>query len=114
MSDYEQHSGKLRKVPSDSGESLFELVQRIYKEEGLKWDDKYTEKTTYFDEIYEKYFIIDKELYKVIEHIEEDECDSFMRMHHESNGDIVFSTRFYNGGTCLSEMIEDGVRKLNK
>ena len=28
------------------------------------------------------------------------------------NGVINYEVKFYNGGTCMSEMIEEGVKKL--
>jgi hypothetical protein len=30
------------------------------------------------------------------------------------DGTITFIQQFYNGGTCLSEVIEEGIRKIKK
>lgn len=112
MSDNQMYIGKLKAVPSLEGESLFELIKRVHDEEGFEFDPEYTDKTTYFDAFDEKYFVVAKVLYKVIELDEMEPEDAFIEMNKNDDGSISFITRYYNGGTCLSEMVEEGLKDL--
>lgn len=42
----------------------------------------------------------------------QDESDGFMNMTANEDGTFDFHTRFYNGGTYLAEMLEDGLNEL--
>lgn len=42
----------------------------------------------------------------------QDESDGFMNMTANKDGTFDFHTRFYNGGTYLAEMLEDGLNEL--
>lgn len=42
----------------------------------------------------------------------EDEYDSFMEITKNADGSYDFLTRFYNGGTHLGEMLDDGFEGL--
>jgi hypothetical protein len=49
-----------------------------------------------------------------MEHKELDGEDDINNLTENEDGTISFVTRFYNGGTCLTEMLEDGLKELNK
>lgn len=52
-------------------------------------------------------------LIKFIEHAETDETDFFSQMLKTDNdGEYSFVSLFYNGGTCLSEMLEYELEKI--
>lgn len=103
MSDYENHTGKLRLVVPNEGESTSDLRKRIYNE-------KYLENPNYDDDdYYEDYIEVKGNIYKVIEHYESyDDLDGCI-LNKNQDGTISFITRFYNGGTCFSEMIEEAL-----
>lgn len=113
MSQKEMHKGKIRKVELH-GKTVEEFCKEHLNKNGVLELSAYSE--TWIDEFrereYEKYFFINKtgEVYELIEHEEiGEDLDVFER---EANGDISFVTSFYNGGTCLSERIDDSVSKM--
>ena len=114
MSYTETHVGKLRKV------DLGELTKEQWFESKCKEHD-ITEISSYNDtwedefwgKFYRKYFIYNDEIWEAFDHTKSD--DEYMAvMIPQPDGTIIFAMQFYNGGTCLSEMIEDGLKKLNK
>lgn len=111
MSDYEQHSGKIRQILPLEGESFEQLLFREVKE--ITGED-YTDIYYVEDTLYHEGYLVSKDsLWKVEENVREDECDSYCRLTPNPDGSFSFHTRFYNGGTCLIEMIEDELKKLN-
>lgn len=113
MSYTETHVGKLRKI--DTGTNLEQWYESKCKESGINeiksyndtWEDEFRDKFS------EKYFITNDEIWEVFDHTESN--DEFMyTMIPQPDGTIVFAMLFDNGGTCLSEMIEEGLSKLNK
>ena len=51
-------------------------------------------------------------VYKLVEHTEiEDDIFKFWK---NADGSISFVAEFYNGGTCLSEIIEKGIREVKR
>lgn len=63
------------------------------------------------DEESRYYFHKDSEtLFEVV--ILDDDYDSFMDLKKNSDGSYDFTTRFYNGGTHLGEMLDDGFEEL--
>lgn len=115
MSHTETHFGKLRKVEFAEGKTLEDWCKAKCEELG------YTEMATYHStweeqlrsEAYEKYFFADGEIWEAFDHIEADEDDIDV-MIKNPDGTITFVYQFYNGGTCLSECIEDGLKRLKK
>lgn len=65
----------------------------------------------------DEYVLLENELYQISDTIENDDGEThFCYFYKEKNGDIRFITQFYNGGTCLSEMLEhyiDNLKKIN-
>lgn len=58
----------------------------------------------------DKFYIVKGNIYETIEDKEVDDDMSFLK----DNGDGTYDyfIEFYNGGTCLSECIEDELEKL--
>lgn len=119
MSDYESHSGKLRKVLPNEGETFEQLCKRLWNEEAINGDE-YTEEDYeeggLFSDFSEKFISDDdKAVWEIFDHEElgEDE-DAFCKIHENKDGTYSFHSRFYNGGTCLSEMIEDSIGEIKE
>lgn len=116
MSYIEYHSGKLEIIPMKLDDSLEGQCKRIALKEVPNLDikyilDNYDSFESFFrDNFYEEYLILNERIYKIIEHSKSDE-DMF-DVWENSDGTISFSGSFYNGGTFLNEMIEDGLRAL--
>jgi len=111
MSDYESYTGKIKKVIPIMGETFEERCERLYHTKGGKRE--YYEGIL-FDDFYDDFIKVGEELYEVIEKIEIDPYDYYCNLVEHEDGTISFSTRYYNGGTCLSEMVEDELNKLNQ
>lgn len=119
MSYTEKHLGRLRKVDLQ-GKSVEEWCEEQCKLLGIK-KNGYTLKYTWTELLKEyqygreatgSYHIIDDNIYQLIHHRElTEDFDVFW---FEPDGDIQFAVEFYNGGTCLEEVMEDGVKMLEK
>lgn len=115
MSDYESHSGKLRIVEAKENENFEQLCKRLWIEES-KNDDEFSEEfieSSLFDDFYKKYVDVNGNVWEIVEHIElGEEEDMFCKLHDNKDGTFSFHTRFYNGGTCMSEMVTEALEKL--
>ena len=116
MSQTETHFGKLRKVIIPENQTIEEWCKAKCLEMNI------TELPSYYDDWREvikdqysqKYFFIEDEIWEAFEHVECDEGDDINVMNLNKDGTITFVMQFYNGGTCLGEMIEEGLNKINK
>lgn len=109
MSDYESHKGKIRKVLPQGIETFEEMCKRLWVENGKKEEDYY--ERVLFDEFYDKYLKIKGICWEVFEHEDRgDADDQFCQLHDNGDGTFSFHTRFYNGGTGLSEMLADELK----
>jgi hypothetical protein len=119
MSRTEFHTGRL--YPITIKVSLEDTCRTIAKrfdiELGEDWQEDFKDK---FDEYSnkkghasEEYFIHDENLYRVMDHVESEDSDYFMRLNKDEDGSISFIGQFYNGGTCFSEMLEEALDDLN-
>lgn len=115
MSYTETHFGKLRKV------KYVDTVEEWFKQKCLekgitelpKHTDTWREAFLDLDKNYKKYFVAENDICEAIDHIEAEESDIDVMIPNE-DGTITFIQQFYNGGTCLSECIEDGIKRLKK
>lgn len=118
MSRTEKHFGKLKKV-----ENVL-INEDWYKEQCVKagyndlnkyifdtWEELFKGCCLFSDDT--KYLFINNELYLLIEH-EEDEYADIIKTWKNEDGTISFVAEFYNGGTCLVEVLNDSIKKLNK
>jgi len=114
MSQQEYHTGKLRHISSDSVK-IEELSEKLCKENGIEeipsYYNNWTE--TLGNELNNEYLILKRRLYKLEEHIEMDDAEEIQMWKNEDDT-ISFSANFYNGGGCLSEVLEDGLDILYK
>lgn len=111
MSDYESHSGKIRILEPNKNETFEDQCKRLWVENG-KLIESY-DKGELFNEFYEKYLRINGKIWEVFDHKSlGDDDDSFCRIHDNKDGTFSFHTRFYNGGTGMSEMIADELKDM--
>lgn len=114
MSQTETHFGKLRKVEILENQTFEDWCQAKCMEKGIKKISNYNKNwiEEFKDLFNEKYFIVDGEIWHAFEHIEsEGDVDVMIP---NSDGTITFVQQFDNGGTCLSEIVEDSIKKLKK
>lgn len=109
MSNTEYHKGKLKKCFDEemSFEDGINILKKQYplKEYDFNIEDKYIDSDILH--------YINNTWYKVTDHkcFEPDYIDEF---EINSDGEIEFMVGFYNGGTCLSEMLEQGMDRVIK
>ena len=120
----EKHIGQLVEVDFDRNgttpEDFYKMLCEYHNYNSLtvtKYRDPYTYKSweeMYWEELWDKdnLYRADGKVYKLVEHIKiEDDIFKFWK---NDDGSISFVAEFYNGGTCLSEIIEEGVRKVKR
>lgn len=112
MSDYQSNSGKIKLVEPKEGESFEQQCQRLWFENGMKEED-YSEGEL-FEEFHKKYIEVKDTVWEILEEKNEEEEDMFCTLHKNVDGTYSFYTRFYNGGTCMSEMIQDAIKQKMK
>lgn len=118
MSNMESHIGKLRKVQIPENYSIEDWCREKCEDHGVpsmlpELYDSWQETLKYHLDFYETYFFIDSEVWEAFEHTELSDDDMFI-MEPNADGTISFTMRFYNGGTCLSECIEEGLERIKK
>jgi len=109
MSDYETHRGKMIKVDNPDNHDLKTQCAAILKKLGDEVDDDPVDYL--LNHYWGKYIHVDDDLYRILEDEELDFGDSFAHLTYNEDGTISFTSTFYNGGTCLSEMLEEALRK---
>lgn len=114
MSHTETHIGKLRKVPLKENQTIEQWCEEKCKELNINFNYGSWEKTLLYNFSDDKYFIIDDTIWEVFDHTEVENNDDIDIMTLNEDGTLSFVMQFYNGGTCLSECIEDGIKRIEK
>ncbi len=120
MSENELHIGKLRVFTKIQGESDIDTLKRVMKqfdkefnqEEFEYWDNDIN---TYLGEenLFEDIFYVGGKFYINEEHKKFD--DLYVdNIEKNSDGSYSYMMGFYNGGTCLTEMLQEGLERVNK
>lgn len=106
MSEMEYHSGKIRPLDLEGVYTPKEFIYQFTVVKGYDVDpDDFEEALEVFQEFSDKY-IYSRKLDKIFkiedtEHPDED-------IYHTRQGDVVhYGGSFYNGGTCISEILEE-------
>ncbi len=111
MSETVGYKGRLVPVEVNGYEDIEETCKRIYEENGI---EKSEYSTTYVEDIREnsdEYIVIDDILYQK-EDVEKFDPSYYNSIVENDDGSIDFISIFYNGGTYLNEMLEDGVSSI--
>lgn len=110
MSDYERHKGTLRPI-----EMTEEIAAKTLQEKGIQILADCYDNTVdqLMDECYDDYIKIGNQVFKLENH-KNLGCDlDFSEVHKNEDGSYDFHALFYNGGTCLSEMLKFAMDELN-
>jgi hypothetical protein len=62
----------------------------------------------------ETYFFVEDEIWEAFDHVKLDGDDDIYQITQNEDGTLSFIMRFYNGGTCLTECIEEEIIELKK
>lgn len=122
MSEVELHQGTLIKV-NRKGLSVEEWVRRwVVNYLMTNQDNYYSEHindsdfnflSAFYDLAWNTgYIVTDKEIYRVIDHLLNSDfiCD----IQENTDGTYTYITQFYNGGTCLTEVLENELKNIEK
>lgn len=107
MSDMERHSGIAVLIERLPGETLEEQCRRIGNCELQEFYDSYAEQL--LDNHYGEYIIVDGNLYK-LDDTEYEYSENFCTIEKIDDINFKYTAQFYNGGTCLTEILEDELK----
>jgi hypothetical protein len=118
MSQTETHIGKLRKIVLNEGYSIEDWCREKCQDNGVpsmlpELYDSWQETLLYHLDFYEKYFFVNGEIWESFDH-KEMNGDDIYEIEPNEDGTLSFTMQFYNGGTYLSECIEEGLERLKK
>jgi hypothetical protein len=113
MSEMNTHIGKLKLVDFGA-KTKSEFISGYVQSHGLKIEPGYKNvEDLFLNECYEKFVVIGDLIYEILENKSmESDCDINFLVPN-ADGTITFIEQFYNGGTCLNEALEHGLKKLN-
>ena len=120
MSETKHIKGRLKLVKPPEGKSLQDFSEEYLTEKNYTISD-YNKKYHNGDYVHilvdafnDDFIIINDKLFS-LESTELDPDDEILNFNYNSSDDSYdFECKFYNGGTCLSEMLEEGYKKLYK
>lgn len=119
MSFTEKHIGKLVKVDR-KGLTVEEWCKEYCQSHFVEIDNKMYKnwiecfRDNFYDICTDSIRLINGEIYELVKHAEFDECEDLDFFYTLEDGSILFVTEFYNGGTCLAEVLENGVTRISK
>lgn len=121
MSETKHYKGKIYVVHPPNGETLQEYSKRVLDESNVKVNEYQFNyhKGDYVrilcDEKHNEYLRIDEQLF-LLKKREIDLDDDILEFERDETSvdTFDFECKFYNGGTCLSEMLEEGYKRLFK
>ena len=117
MSRYEKHKGTLKLIWQC--DEVFDLSKQLkgalddfeYDRMMECVDEDYSVDEYIRDELYDNYILINNALFK-IEDLELDEDEDLNIFEKVNDHTYTYLNSFYNGGTCLSELLEDNLSKI--
>lgn len=114
MSEMERHIGKIKKVDLN-GLTIEEWCKKRCEEFGFKKEFYYN---SYRDVLFDKDIptVVDKNknVWEIIEDKEEEDTEDISILTPNNDGTYSYIMQFYNGGTCLSEMLEDCIKNIKE
>ena len=109
MSETEHIKGKIRIVEKTKGMSFEEGIKIVLKDTvGVYYDidDEYIDEESGF-------IFANGIFFEIVSKDNIDPYNDIQRIKKVSEDSFEFEFKFYNGGTCFSEMLEDSLTKLN-
>ena len=90
--------------------SYDEYLELLNQGKTKKWADE-TWEEFFFDIYWDKYFIVNDELYQILEVEDIDSC-YYVQVDKQDDDTYSFYATYYDGGTCLTECLEEGIENL--
>jgi hypothetical protein len=116
MSHYEHKRGRLvlleREENEDTKEYFKRVLQNKFDEEEWNDSDGNIYEFISMSDLGEEFFYAKEQLYKAFDVEDVDPYDDLQILKEDPRGGYWFEMKYYNGGTCLSEMVEEALEKL--
>jgi hypothetical protein len=116
MSQTETHFGKLRRVVFQEGQTLEDWCKAACNERGET--EKFSYCKTWYEQLRqindEEFYFVKDEVWETIEDFSAEEGDDIYQMHLNEDGTVTYVMQFYNGGTCLSECLEESLARMER
>lgn len=106
MSEQQTKRGKFKKIDLQ-GKTIEKWCEEQCINQGKtkKWaDETWTE--FFFDMYWDEYFIVNDELYQILEVEDIDRC-YYVQVDKQDDDTYSFYATYYDGGTCLTECLEE-------
>ena len=115
MSHQETHIGVLRKIDL-KGKTIEQWIKEYALENGdTHLPHHYDDWIQYInDKLYKTHIITKTDVWERKSICESSDYPYFCKIIPQEDGTYIYATSFYNGGTCLSEMLEEGLNELKK
>ena len=119
MSDIELHKGIIKKIDTEGlsvEDWVKQYIDKYAKENPNSWiarhinDSEFDYKQEFLDITWDQNYIITKNY--IFKAYDEMLYGDFVDIHKNANGTYSYRTQFYNGGTCLTEMLEEGLKEI--
>jgi hypothetical protein len=123
MSETKHQKGKLVPIIRKKEETVKSQIKSVLGDDFIEalwdWDEDDSDTQNVNDQIHynnleNEYQFINSTLYKVINFENLDPDDSITKVYKNEDGSINFEFRYYNGGTCLSELLEENIPLNNQ
>lgn len=114
MSEIERHVGKVKKVNLNNY-TIEGWCEQKCKALGIKLNTYYE---TYEETLLNYYpaivFEVNGVLWEIIEDNKEEDVEHISFLTPNNDGTYSYIMQFYNGGTCLNEMLEDSIKNIKE
>lgn len=116
MSHTETHTGTLKKFVPPFGENYLDWAKKTLetlhiKFESIYYDDEIDQLLDHNYDMYNNLIRVGDEIF-VIDDTELDDEDMCIIKYNETDGSYRYLSRFYNGGTCLHEVLKYKLEKV--
>lgn len=111
MSEQQTQRGKFKKIDLQ-GKTIEKWCEEQCINQGKtnKWANA-TWKEFFFYMYWDEYFIVNDELYQILEVKDIDSC-YYVQVDKQDDDTYSFYATYYDGGTCLTECLEEGIENL--
>jgi hypothetical protein len=116
MSETKHQKGKLVPIARELGETVKSQIKSVLGNDFIEelWHESDTASENANDQIYsnnleDKYQFINLTLYEIKDFEDLDLDRDIAEISKNEDGSINFEFKYYNGGTCLSELLEENI-----
>jgi hypothetical protein len=110
MSEQQTERGKFKEIDLQ-GNTIEEYCEKYCRNLDIVKFNCETWREIFFDINWDKFFVVNDRLFQILE-IENLDNIYYTQIDEEEGGIYSFYSTYYNGGTCLTECLEDELEKI--